>query len=101
LDKPGFELFYLIQSLPQRLDGETDQRIGSGICHKNPIKTNRIKTKERNWASKSDKSHNRVGRGQARGCGCQSINCPEASYDDPGTRPHSNPVFHASDPIVL
>jgi hypothetical protein len=57
-----FELFWLIQFLPQGLHNQTDQRICSGIRKKNPIKTKRIKTKKRNWASQPDESHNRVVR---------------------------------------
>jgi hypothetical protein len=45
-----FELFRVMQLVPQGFHDETDQRIRSSIRKKNPRKAYRIVTKERNWA---------------------------------------------------
>jgi hypothetical protein len=44
-----FELFRVMQLVPQAFHDEADQRIRSSIRKKNPRKAYRIVTKERNW----------------------------------------------------
>src|SRR5258707_9161196 len=103
-DSAVFELLCLIQSLPQGLHDQTDQRIGRSIRKKRPIQRNakmEMKTSKHNRATKFCESQNRVGRGHRWRCGCEGIKCPAARYEKARTRPHYNSVFHAATPAVL
>lgn len=78
-DSGCFQLFRVMQSVPQGFYDQTDQRIRHGIRRLSLIETDRVMpARYRNRAGQSDESPDISHSFACRGEGCDGKKCPEA-----------------------